>query len=474
MIGKKFYDKYRILVIIFTIFTFFVSIILPKSDGYHYVFLLPLVYFFLFILNSRLHKYSENYFGMFILNVLMFVRYVLAIILIVINKDFRNPPYTGVTPSPESCELAIIFMLIEMFSIFAIIFLFSDKIYNKKTSNLNIENNLNVKRKNSNSIYTIIILLSFILILLYPSSFFPNFDKFINSSYTNEEMLQTNGFIDILFYSVKLIIMGLIIEYSINKFNKKNSYKYVILSYITVIIYILLNVSSSRLNMILPFIFFLLITKNVFKKKGIVLFCVSSVILLLSIMTITVYKNSWLFSDDVKISDFSRVLSSQVQEYTSNIRPIAQGIESNEVYKKNISMNTFINDFFGSIPVINHFFDLSDRSNVYYNSYILHNNGKTTPLIMPLVTISSSFFTPVLCFIITDFCILIMMMIDKKQRYNCSNQYIYKYLNIYFVFIFSSCIYCNSQIIVGRLFTKALPVYIIYALNNKFKLVIRK
>lgn len=473
MIGLKFYNKYRIIVIIFTIITFFLSLYTNISDGYRFIPVLILLYFFLFVFNSRLHKYSKEYCGMFILNALMFVRYSVAIFFILINGDYWAPPYSGVIPMQSSCEIAIFYMIIELFFIFVIISLFSDKIYNKKDFNFEKKFDNSNQENKYRVVFPIVMILSILLIFVFPSSFIPDFNKFMNSSFSNDEIVITNGFVDIISYCFKIIVAFKIIDSFIKKYEKRNKFIYVVFSYLTIGLYILFSTSSSRLNMILPFVFFILITKDIFKKKGLVLLLISFVILIYSIMTITVYKNSWLFSNGSNIKTFTRVLSSQIQEYTSNIRPIAQGIEATSVYKQSYTVTTFINDFVGSIPVLNHYTNPRNRSNVYYNAYILNNNGKTTPLIMPLVCISSIFFSPAFCWLLTCMCILIMMFIDRNKKYDHYNDFLEKYINIYLVFIFAACIYCNSQIIVGRLITKALPVYILYFLNKKI-LVVRK
>lgn len=469
MIEKETYDKYKIFVIIFTLVTFFFSLISETANGYQFLPWIPLVYCLLFLFNSKIHYYSKQHYGMFILNIIMFIRYTVASFFIVLNQDFGRPPYKGITPSTSSCKLAIIYMIIELITIFMIIILFSDKIY-KKTS---VKEKKEINKKGLKVILPIFLGIGAILALLNFHSFLPDFSTFMNESYTADTQIETNGVLEIIFFSFKMIMMGLCIEMFIKKYNENKKFRYILFSYLTIVIYIILNTSASRINMILPFLFFILLTKNIFGKKGVLLFSGSVIVLIFFVLTITIYKNSWLFtSNNYSLSYFSKVLTSQIQEYTSNIRPIAQGIESSKVYRNSISGTTFVNDFIGSIPIINHFTDETNRSNVYYNAYILNNNGKTTPLIMPLASISASFFSPAFCSVLTAICILLLMIIDRKIIGD-DKTFIEKYIFVYILFIFASCIYCNSQIIVGRLVTKALPVFLLLYLHDKIRVVIR-
>lgn len=470
MIGEKFYKKYRITVIITSIITIIYGLFTNKGYGYELLPILPILFLIFFMLNKKIHYYSEKFYGLFILNILMFIRYVLSPFFVFLNMDYGKAIYTGVIPLASSCKLALVYMIIEMIAIFITILLFSDKFYNSnKKVNQNKSNTKNLKNSNKNIIIFLFIIFSIILILFNFNLFMPNQLLLINENYDISSQEELSGIADLVFFAFKLLAMGLLVGKCVEKYKIKNKFKYILFSYIILLFYIILNTSTSRINMILPLLFFILLTKDIFKKKGFILLMASVIVLSIAFVSITMYKNAWLFKDgNFSISSFSKILTSQIQEYTSNVRPIAQGIEATEIYNREMTLNTFFNDFIGSIPIINHFIDARDRSNAYYNRYILGSGREDTPLIMPLVTISAEYFSEYFCWVLTVVCILLMMYIDGNSTYE-NKTFLEKYIKIYLMFIFASCIYCNSQIIIGRLITKSLPIYFILFLNKKIE-----
>lgn len=466
MIREKQYMKYEIFVAVSAIFTAFLGFISDKEKGYELIFLIPLIYVFLFIFNKWMHKYSKTHYGMLILNVILYIKYVVAIFFIIINKDYGNAVYTGKVPSSESCTQAIIYILVEMIFIFGMIFIFAKMLY-KSDSIRNDKNDFSKIEIN-------IVLIGFLLIIgmiavINFNIFMPTQALFINSEYAMEKK-GIEGSIEVAFFSFKTILMGIAINHCILKYQKNEKMRYVIYSYIIILVYVIFNTSTSRLNMIIPIIFFVLITQKIFNKKGKILLGIVIGILILSFSSITVYKSAWLFTDDTyNLLDIAKVITNQIQEYTSGIRPVAQGIEAIEQYRDDITFSTLVNDIFGSIPIINSAFNNKDRINIYYNMYILGNSTEIHPLIMPLVTISKAYFSSIFCWLFTSLNILLMMYFDGKINKYKKN-YLSTYVMIYLSFIFASSVYANTQIVIGRIFTKFIPVVLIIYINNKIAL----
>lgn len=460
----KFYKNYEILVIISTIVTIFLGVISDKGEGYELIFLIPLIYFFLFILNKPMHKYSKTHYGMLMLNLVLYLKYVIAIFCIIINKDYSNPIYTGTVPAPESCMQAIIYILIEMIFIFGVVFLFANTFYKNENSNNNMEKNFQ-KIKLNMALIAFFAIVGLIAINNF-NIFMPTQLLFISDEYAilKEE---STGSLEVIFFAFKTILMGIIINHCILKYQKNEKMRYVIFSYITILVYVILNTSTSRINMIVPILFFALITKEIFGKKGRVLLGVTVGILILSISSITVYKSAWLFkNEDYNLLDIAKVMTNQIQEYTSGIRPVAQGIEAVERYRNKITFNTLVNDLFGSVPIVNALFNGQNRINIYYNMYILGSTTKNHPLIMPLVAISSAYFSYAGCWILTAINILVMMYLDGKSSKYRKN-YLSTYMMTYLLFVLASSVYGNLQMIVGRIFTRFLPIVLIMYINDK-------
>ena len=135
MIKRKLYIKYQVFVIISAIFTSFLGFVSIKENGYELIFLIPFIYSLLFMVNKPMHRYSKTHNGMLVLNGILYIKYVIAIFFIIINKDYSNAVYTGKVPSAESCEQAIIYILMEMIFVFGIIFLFANMFYKNNNDN---------------------------------------------------------------------------------------------------------------------------------------------------------------------------------------------------------------------------------------------------------------------------------------------------------------------------------------------------
>lgn len=456
----NYYLIYKLLVIIFTIFTILFTLIAEKERGFEYIYLIPIIYILLFFSNNQLHKYSKKYNGMLILNFIMFIRYSIAIFCMVYGDDYLSLYYSGRTPKPESCSQAILYMIVEMIFIFVTIMLFSDKIYGKQNNTVNEFSKISI-----NIPLFFFLLFSSCLAMVFYRKIIPRQILFINSDYssTKEEM---SGFFEIVFLSLKTILMGGLINNFWIKYQTTNKKKYILYVYAVLFITIMLNTSTSRINMILPFFLFIIIMMKKFSKKEVLLLIPVGILLVLSIVSITIYKSEWMFDNTNKNTiGAARVFMRQIQEYTSGIRPIAQGIETVEEYRESITVDTFINDIFGSIPSINKLFNKQNRINRYYNKYIFGDISKKTSMIMPMVTISMAYFTPIFLWVITVFNMVLLMILDSN--FSKINNYLVAYINSYAVFILATSIFSNTQMIIGRFFTRYIPVVLILYFNKK-------
>lgn len=125
------YDKYKIFVIISTIITIFIAVLCDKPETYKGMELIPLIYILFFILNKPLHNYCKTHNGLLLLNVLMYIKYVLSILIIGISKDYTGPSFYMISASENSYHMAIIYMIAELISIHLVILFFSKHFYRK-------------------------------------------------------------------------------------------------------------------------------------------------------------------------------------------------------------------------------------------------------------------------------------------------------------------------------------------------------
>ena len=212
--------------------------------------------------------------------------------------------------------------------------------------------------------------------------------------------------------------------------------------------------------MIIPLLLFVLITSNIFNKKvGVAILVIVASVLSINLLAVSDYKLSWQKNEKTL---FERVLNTgdSIQEYTSSIRPVAAAIEVNHYYSSEVGLRTFLNDTFGSIPVINHYVNKRDRYNVYYNYYILEKEQTTK--IAPLTGYSVAYFGKFGCFIISSFFVILLMVFDKnKNSYKTEGNFLIVYNSYYLLFIFADSIFCSYQSVIGRIFTLYVPIKLI-------------
>ena len=462
---KNKYNVYKFIVIVFTILTFLISLIVDKNKGYEYVCFIPLTYLIFFIFFKRIHKYSCNFKGIFLLNIFTFIKYVISIFLICILKNYDVPSYYAISISTTSYYYATILIIIEMITVFFTIEIFSDKIYNKKAVSTKIEKEyLNYR---VGPIFSVFCVLSVLLIIT-------NFSLFINKSliiFSNNnsltETLETSNFCAIIFNSFKLIVMGLLINKCIISYRQNKSKKNVFAAYLIISIYVFFSISTSRLNMILPFVLFIIITSEIFGKFGKKLNLIGLVLIIFLFFAVSIYKNPWKYNNNMNVFELVIEFTDGIQEYTSNIMPTAIGLQAIDYFGNYINVATLANDILGSVPIISHYINQNNRIYRLYNIYALKQN--TMSQIIPMTVSSIGYFSTSFCWVLTFGNILLLMMFDIKQKIK-HNSFLEEYISLYLLFIFVSCIFSNVQMLSGRFFVNYLPVAIIISLDKKIKI----
>lgn len=457
------YFHYKCFVIVLTIFTFMFSIIIEKDTNYKYISLIPLFYVLFFMFFKRIHRYSIKNKGLFMLNIFMFIKYSFAILLICVNRSFSLPTYYGINIFYSSYINAIILIIVEMLTIFLTIELFSDKIYKKS---LNLDNSFNYSKYKPGIIMVAFIGISLLLIIL-------NWNLFINKSliiFSNKnsltETIESDNQLYLIFNAIKTLIMGLLINKFIIEYKNTEKKRFIIYSYFVMSIYVFLNISTSRINMILPFIFFVFLTSELFGKFAKRMNILFFIIILLLFSTVSIYKNPWKYDSSNKFYQTLTEFSTGIQEYTSNVLPTAIGLQAIDYYGHSINIGTLFNDIFGSVPFLSHYINQNNRIYRLYNEYALREN--TMSQLIPMSVSSIAYFSIAFCWLLIFINVVLLMHFDtvmKEQKHN----FLEEYISLYLLFIFASSLYSNVQMLSGRFFVIYLPVALILFLDKKFR-----
>lgn len=456
---NSYYTIYKWFVIVLSIITFLSCIVSENENGYRMIAILPAAYLVLFIVNRPLHYYSRNYIGMLMINVVMFIKYIITTLLIVTTGDYYLPSaYRGYI-GESSNDQAIIILLAEMVSIFLIINFLAPFIYRKKERKEKKEKAEAGRGYDfgKSTVFYVVLVIGIVAFFLKPDVFMPKQLLYMGDDFElgEQEMILT-----IISHVFKLTVISFFMDKIIRKYMKSKNITLIFIAYALVLLLCLLNTGRSRTLMIIPLLLFVLITSNIFNKKvGVAILVIVASVLSINLAAVSDFKFSWQKEEKTV---FERVLNTgdSIQEYTSSIRPVAAAIEVNHYYSGEVGLRTFLNDTFGSIPVINHYVNKKDRYNVYYNYYILEKEQTTK--IAPLTGYSVAYFGKFGCFIISSFFIILLMVFDKnKNSYKTEGNFLIIYNSYYLLFILADSIFCSYQSVIGRIFTLYVPIKLI-------------
>lgn len=464
---KTRYLTYRYISLAVTVLSVILGLLLPTNSGYELLWLVPAIYFILSLSTLRLHSYYRKSPPLILLDIFLFIKYAAVPLMILTTQDFSAAGYTGVIPVPSSIHGAILFELAEMAGIFTILHTFVPVFYKKRDLHTQ---GIGSKRIMVNPMVASIAIVSFGLAVLFREFFVPSSLLVLPEDYSATiTNVAFAGLIIMIAQAVKLVATGVIVNELMYRYRMSPKMRYVLISYITILLYAILSTGTSRTGVIVPFLIFVVLTYPVFKRRSLIVLAVTVPILAAGFISISAYKANWIVQaanhDTTTVAVINSIVR-QSQEYTANIRPTALGIESVEKYKDNITPGLFVNDILGSIPSLSSDVDQSKRINVYYNDYILNMGTQNTSLIMPLSTISAAYFGTFGVWIIPTICILLLLLVGRK--WGSSTSFPEAYLQAYLVYVLAFGIFSNTQMLVGRFVTIYLPTAALLYLVMKF------
>lgn len=454
------------LELIISLISIVLCLVSNPINGYNILFLIPLTYFCCRILSKyTYYDYNKN-FAYLVLNFLTFLKYSIMPILIIIMEDYYGGVLTNQIPESSYVRIAIVMLIIECVNIFFIMELYR-RYSMKSTTNIRITREIKI-----NPAMIVFFLISMILIFKYMDSFLPYKFFVIDNKYTTVAIdSNVDGLIKIFFYLFKLFIMLYFIQFFIKKYKKSNNFINIIGIIVILILYLGINTSISRWSLVIPTIIIFYILRELWFKnmKNKIVMVTIILTLIISFVSISLYKFNWLFKNrdisEVTSKEVVTILASQIQEYISGPRAVAQGIQAADIYDKDINLETMINDFTGSIPFISKFVNQDDRINIYYN-YLLKGTDKEATQIMPMITIGYSYFSIAFCYVFIDVCVLLSLYCGNlaNNKKDLFRKYIYSYL----CFWLAMCIGFNTQIIFGWFISSFVPFILVLNVNDKF------
>lgn len=453
----KFFKLNRFILIAIFILFIFIYAINGNSYKYSYVLFVPLCFIIASFLETKL--YAKYTLILKIIYVLSVFKFFIMPLMIVATDDIWS---YGPKPTSQSFVYAIIITILEIFTLTFAKFFFFNKKSKKQVSNIYTKwftKNISIK-----FIFLILGLLFFIATnkaLLMPK------DIFAERTY-DEDIVSAKNSLAIVAKWLKLIGFPIISLFLYRYFNKKIAYY---LSIIAFIIFGYLQLGTSRWTLIfyslISFIFLYKLFGNKVKKITIPV----SAVLTFVVLSISIYKFSWAIQgSSTPFKDVILVMSGQFQQYFSGPTLIAQSIDitNYSALSNKIGIETFINDYMGSVPLLSSTFEQSNRINYIFNEYIFGINTINQTQIIPMSGMGYIYFG---FFGSTIFVFMFTYLALKLEDFAIQAKDIINYwLLIYMAVWCGGSIIFSSQIIWGNVITNYLPILIFNIYISKIKL----
>lgn len=455
--------------------SFYIILRYNKKEEYQFLWALPVSYFIFSSLfysvmgNNRFYKYGILY---YLSNGVFYIRYIItpvAAIYTQYNRGWGRGGNEGWGPDPSvfATNEAIVLMILEMVSIyFAIIF----SAMRNRDIQEEVKNEAKIEFFTNKFVVLLFIVASFLFVFaVAPEAL--SFQHFLtlDSDYQPAKIIfQFDGLVNLLLFTSKSALLLLVYSIFYRKYLVHCQLRYIFLSYLALFLYLGVSVSTSRWNMIFPAICSIVLFYRLYHSVPKLFNVIIIFILCFSVISISVYKFSWLLSDgtDYGFGNLLGTLFSQCQDYFSGPRLVAQSLEMKNMLGSHITLETFINDIIGNIPGIANFVDQNNRINSLFNFY--YSGDYHQIFIMPMLGIGICYF-PIFPPVFTVLCEYFMIKLDRISSETAVMEYKYAYL--YFGLFLVMCAGFNTQIIFGHITSVFLPLLLLFFVNRRVSLV---
>lgn len=455
-------SKIFFLILIITgVITTFGIMLIEIDNEYNNIFLLPSAYSMLLFVFLKAFLNTGYKFGPLFYSgqIFIYIRYVVTPFSIAISpQEFRSA--YGPNPLTGEMNTAIVLMIYEMIMVFIVIYIAIYKYSQRKT----VIYSKNYSFLNNKFIITTIVLLFLAILINFPNSIIPSQVLFIDEDFSKAVYdTQVDGVIGIISILFKCLAFLLLLSI-LKKYEKK--FPSFIISFIIFIVFIASFTGTSRWTMIFMATSGIIVIIRLYPKYKRTVIIGTISILIPSIISVSMYKFWWVIQDSASpIKDVLLDMSTQFQSYFSGPRIVAQSLNVRD-YFPNISIETLLNDFLGSIPFVSNFIDQQDRINMYFNTY--NYRGTMPTLVMPLVGIGYTYFGFILAPLFTIICHWLIIKLDSLLQSELRLEFVFIYM--YLGLRLSMSMGLNTQSLFASFIVPTLPLLLILILNRKVTL----
>lgn len=446
-----------ILFLSFILFLTAIMLIFNQNSIYTHLILVPMIYGLLFIACAKIHHYY-SYPGMFVLNCISFVRYVIIPLFIILDSNYYDK-------SGGMLSEGIVLMLYEEICLGIFLTFLTKKHYEKFSiimENKNFETAINTK---IGYVFKAIIVIGLMIVATNPQSL--NQFNFVTTSsnlgiYKYGEVI--SGASSIILGWSKLVLPLLLVSFFLKKYRQRPSRKYYfVIVFIVLFFNLMIFTGISRNSAILPGTASMFFIIKIFPYKKKQTFALISVVIILVVITLTAFKNSYLGVNDVYT--FSS-LTGYLESYFAGPRQLGYALKAKEILGDYFNIKVFLNDIFANVPGISKFFNLENRTTTFFNIAV-YNWGAARDAIIP--TIGQGLFYFGYIFAAVPELLLVWIMAKLDKLYLQANNIMNAFFIAYFAVRFGNNFAQNLTILSGFLFSTVLPIATLLYINKKVK-----
>lgn len=440
----------RILIIIFSLISFLLSIYYSRNISYQYIYGLPLgLALFAFSQRFTFPNLKKSY-VYYIFYFQAVIRYCVIPLGISMGDSFTSGFFS------YNANLAVLFMLIELFSIWCV-FVFQ----NKNCRNLFKASKLILVKKNL-WLYGMV---SVMFLIVYSSGYLNKVNLIWNLSSYIEDAIEGNledisSFGALLFGPLKVALILIVTSWVLSSsLSKKIKIVLLVVVMGGASIFI---VGMSRLSIVTFLLPFYFILRTILNKKSIKFINISLLALMMPVLLMTSVAK---FSRGETEASAETVLNTNsYNAYFAGPGNVAVGIDAYESMPRKNHFLFFINDTFQNVPLLSKLTDNIYKSNYVFN-YKVYGHSLWQTQIVPLTTAGLFHFGILGVGLYSAFFIWVAMFFERKAL---AESYLpYKYVFFAIMLSGSMVFMLNIGSMVVTIIRSLMFVYIPFFIANK-------
>ncbi|WP_297338003.1 O-antigen polymerase [Algoriphagus sp.] len=441
------HSYYKLIILLVSFIVFVISYEFNFSNPKTWVCLIPITFGLLFYLIVPNPKNVGV--GYIMLNIVFIAKYFMFPFFYVYSNYYS--PYNSLIRN-ESLIFSYFYILLEMLLVLTSLRFF----YNRHLVKIN---NFIVSSYSYKLPIAFVFLLTFIYIFSPVS--FSNFSFILspNEFVFEKEFQGSTAFIFFIKWGLYIIpLFGFIFFYK--KYVNNPKFYYFVLSVLPLLFSTLFYFSNSRLSILIPLFSFWFVLTKFYSKFSKLISLYFLAYGLFSMLLLTLIK---FFSvSNINSVSFNYEIGSYfLNSYFHGIPNISLGIQAADQYYNNIQFSNILDELFAQVMFLNDFFNIDDRSNFYFNSYL-----GTRSNIVPTLTEASMLFGRYFFWILTPILTYFICFFDKLsfQTSRIDNTFVYSFFSVSIGFF----IFGNLNLISDSFFTYFIPIFILSYLNRVY------